>query len=150
MNCIFCNREILNKGSLKSHEKCCKSNPNRVIHPHSPKAGKRPGTPPHNKGIKTGRNPRWDVEFALDKVLVANSTYPRTRLRKRLIEGKIIEYKCSICDSPPIWMGNPMPLILDHINGINNDHRLQNLRFVCSNCDSQLSTYKSRNRKRVD
>jgi len=40
-----------------------------------------------------------------------------------------------------------MPLILDHINGVNNDNRLENLRFVCSNCDSQLDTYKSRNRK---
>lgn len=44
------------------------------------------------------------------------------------------------------WQGKPMPLILDHINGINNDNRLENLRFVCSNCDSQLPTYKSKNR----
>ena len=44
------------------------------------------------------------------------------------------------------WCGKPMPLILDHINGINNDNRLENLRFVCSNCDSQLDTYKSRNK----
>lgn len=40
-----------------------------------------------------------------------------------------------------------MPLILDHVNGINNDNRIENLRFVCSNCDSQLHTYKSKNRK---
>jgi len=42
-------------------------------------------------------------------------------------------------------MGKPMPLILDHINGINNDNRIENLRFVCSNCDTQLPTYKSKN-----
>jgi hypothetical protein len=40
-----------------------------------------------------------------------------------------------------------MVLILDHINGYNNDNRIENLRFVCSNCDSQLDTYKSRNIK---
>ena len=37
-----------------------------------------------------------------------------------------------------------MPLILDHINGINNDNRIENLRFLCSNCDSIQSTYKSK------
>lgn len=31
MNCIFCDREITNKGSLISHQKTCKLNPNRVI-----------------------------------------------------------------------------------------------------------------------
>ena len=39
-----------------------------------------------------------------------------------------------------------MPLILDHINGINNDHKLENLRFLCSNCDSIQDTYKGRNK----
>ena len=33
---------------------------------------------------------------------------------------------------------------INHINGINNDNRIENLRFLCSNCDSQLPTYKNR------
>jgi hypothetical protein len=41
-----------------------------------------------------------------------------------------------------------MPLILDHKNGINNDNRLSNLRFLCSNCDSIQDTYKSKNRSK--
>jgi len=55
---------------------------------------------------------------------------------------------CECCKIGPEWMGKPMPLILDHINGVNNDNRLENLRFVCSNCDTQLETYKSKNRKK--
>jgi 5-methylcytosine-specific restriction endonuclease McrA len=43
-------------------------------------------------------------------------------------------------------MGKIMPLILDHINGISNDNRIENLRFLCSNCDSIQDTYKGRNR----
>jgi len=39
---------------------------------------------------------------------------------------------------------------LDHINGINNDHRLENLRWVCPNCNSQLSTFAGKNVKRLD
>lgn len=28
-------------------------------------------------------------------------------------------------------------------------NRIENLRFVCSNCDSQLDTYKSKNKKKL-
>ena len=81
-------------------------------------------------------------------VFVENSSYPRHRLKARIINENMIPYVCGICGQEPIWMGKPMPLILDHENGINNDNRRENLRFVCSNCDSQLPTYKSRNIKK--
>jgi hypothetical protein len=87
-------------------------------------------------------------KFKDEDVFVANSTYARHHIKKRIIEDKKIPYCCAVCGIDPIWNGKPMPLILDHINGINDDNRLSNLRFVCSNCDSQLDTYKSRNRGR--
>lgn len=80
------------------------------------------------------------------EVFVEDSTYPRHKLKERIIKQKMIDYHCACCGIGPVWNGRPMPLILDHINGINNDNRLENLRFVCSNCDSQLDTYKSRNK----
>ena len=64
------------------------------------------------------------------------------------LKENLINYECACCGIGPIWQNKPMPLILDHINGVNNDNRLENLRFVCSNCDSQLSTYKSKNIKK--
>lgn len=88
------------------------------------------------------------TRFEDHEVFRENCNYSRNHLKARIIKSKIIEYKCSICDLPPIWRGKPMTLILDHINGINNDNRLCNLRFVCSNCDCQLDTYKSKNRKK--
>jgi len=45
-------------------------------------------------------------------------------------------------------MGKTLSLELDHINGINNDNRLENLRFLCPNCHSQTTTYGSRNQQR--
>ena len=108
------------------------------------------GYTPWNKGKQTGLT-EYHASIRLDdsEVFVENSTYPRHKLKHRIIKFKMLEYKCQCCGIGPEWQGKQMPLILDHINGINNDNRIENLRFVCSNCDSQLPTYKSRNIGRV-
>lgn len=91
---------------------------------------------------------RYGIRRKDEDVFVIDSTYARHNIKARVLKNKLIPYICSICGSLPIWQKKSMPLILDHINGINNDNRIENLRFVCSNCDSQLETYKSRNRKK--
>jgi hypothetical protein len=146
MKCQHCSKEINNAGSLKSHENVCKQNPNAVKRVRSPNAGPRKGNVPWNKGVKVGRSQFWKDKFPLEDVMVENSTYPRHSLKSRILEEGLIEYRCRCCGVGPEWLGKPMTLILDHINGVNNDNRLENLRFVCSNCDSQLPTYKSKNR----
>jgi hypothetical protein len=82
-----------------------------------------------------------------EDVFVENSDYARHHIKKRVIQENMVPYICAECGIGPEWNGKPMPLIMDHINGKNNDNRLENLRFVCSNCDSQLPTYKSKNIK---
>lgn len=52
---------------------------------------------------------------------------------------------CYICKIDT-WNGKPLVLILDHINGDASNNNKENLRFVCPNCDSQLDTYKSKNK----
>jgi hypothetical protein len=79
-----------------------------------------------------------------DKVFCENASIARHHVKKKVIQQNLIEYECGICKNNGYWMGKKLVLILDHINGVNNDNRLENLRFVCSNCDSQLPTYKNR------
>lgn len=75
-----------------------------------------------------------------------NCKHNRNILRKYIIKNELIPYKCSICGLTT-WNNKTISLELDHINGINNDNRLENLRFLCPNCHSQTTTYGSRNNK---
>ena len=85
---------------------------------------------------------------SLDNVMVKNSTYRRHNLKKQIMDRGLLPYICVICGQKPTWKGKPLVLILDHKNGVNNDHRLENLRFVCPNCGSQLPTFAARNMKK--
>lgn len=75
------------------------------------------------------------------EIFTQNSKTSRSCVKKRLIDDKLIEYVCFKCGNIGEWMGEKITLILDHINGVNNDHRLENLRFVCPNCNSTLETH---------
>ena len=104
------------------------------------------GSTPWNKGKKVELNDYLkSIRRSDEEVFVENSDYARHHIKSRILKQKMIEYKCACCGIGPEWNGKPMPLILDHVNGIHNDNRIKNLRFVCSNCDAQLDTYKSRN-----
>ena len=75
-----------------------------------------------------------------------NCKHNRNNLRRYIIKNNTLPYKCATCGITE-WNGKTLSLELDHINGINNDNRLENLRFLCPNCHSQTTTYGSRNQR---
>ena len=79
-------------------------------------------------------------------ILKPNCKHARSVLRRYVIKNNLIPYRCAICGCVE-WQGRTLSLELDHINGVNNDNRLENLRFLCPNCHSQTSTYGSRNQQ---
>ena len=81
----------------------------------------------------------------LERVLIKGSTYPRGKLKKRLLAMGLKQPICELCGQDENWNGRRMSLILDHINGVSNDHRLANLRMVCPNCAATLDTHCGRN-----
>ena len=83
-------------------------------------------------------------------MIVLGSTFDTTNLKKRLYKKGIKKPICDLCGQDENWNGMKISMIMDHINGINNDHRLENLRIVCPNCDSGLSTFSGKNNKKVN
>lgn len=67
-------------------------------------------------------------------------------LVQRLIEAALMEWKCACCALSE-WLGQAIPLELDHINGEHDDNRLENLRLLCPNCHALTPTYRGRNVK---
>lgn len=87
--------------------------------------------------------------------LTENSTLTSGNVRIRCLHFGLLEPKCVGCGLEE-WtceFGTGTPLQLDHINGVNNDNRIENLRIVCANChmltDSFGCTKKALARKRA-
>ena len=90
------------------------------------------------------RRPRGHAH-PLEELLVAGSSYSRRSLKQRLYATGLKERGCELCGQGEEWRGRRMSLILDHINGVADDNRLENLQIVCPNCAATLDTHCGRN-----
>lgn len=97
----------------------------------------------HNISLQPSKRKMWSDE----DVYCESSNFDRRSLQKRVKRDGWLEYKCASCYNTGVWMGSPITLHLDHINGDSTDHRKENLRWLCPNCHSQTPTYAGRNQK---
>lgn len=97
------------------------------------------------KGIS---KPITDARKISLEVILAG-LYPQfqsNKLRIRLLKEGVKKHICEVCDQTT-WMNKPIPLELDHIDGVRNNHRKENLRLLCPNCHAQTDTYRGKNTK---
>lgn len=97
--------------------------------------------------IDTKRSMAWNtgnvnihVKDIEDYLVLDGPFITTSKLKHRLYRVGLKEKKCEIC-SLTDWMNKPIRLHLDHVNGNNNDRRIENLRVLCPNCHSQTETY---------
>jgi len=94
----------------------------------------------HRKGRVFDKKP-------LAYYLVNEKRIGSDKLRRRLLNEGVFEHRCYKC-SLTRWLGVPISLELDHIDGNTMNNRLENLTLLCPNCHAQTPTYRGKNIKR--
>lgn len=95
---------------------------------------------------KSGKE--FSKKISAENLFVENCNYSRQALKRHLHQFLNLEYICNICKLKPFWNNKKLTLQIDHINGVHNDNRLENLRWLCPNCHSQTDSFAGRNLKK--
>ena len=64
-------------------------------------------------------------------------------LKVYIIENKLLPHECKVCKQKPVWNKKPLDFLLDRRNNDILDNNLENLRFLCPNCFSQIKKNKT-------
>jgi hypothetical protein len=102
-----------------------------------------------SKGKTILDDPRLSRKTKPEEIFCQNSKTGTSYVKKILQMQPDYKHQCSMCKNTE-WLGIPIALELDHVNGDHYDNRLDNLRFICPNCHATTHTWKGRNKKGIN
>ena len=97
-----------------------------------------------NKYCSNRCQANYQTKQKIDKWLAEDVAPGKGVMKRYVMEQQ--ENRCAICDMEDEWIGKPLVFVMDHIDGDSSNNSRDNLRCVCPNCDTQLDTFKSKNR----
>lgn len=154
--CSQCGKEFTVEAKYKIKKFCsrsCAAKHNNTVYPK--RISNQKAKPCAACGAET-TNPKYctprcrgDNKKAKTISQFLNGELSDTAVRNRTVKNYLLEQQsnaCARCGMLNEWMGEPLMFILDHIDGNAGNNHPSNVRLICSNCDSQLETYKARNK----
>jgi 5-methylcytosine-specific restriction endonuclease McrA len=94
----------------------------------------------------SGTSKESGTKIPLEDILAGlHPQYQSNKLRLRLLEEGIFPHRCNNCELTD-WLGNSIPLELEHIDGNSSNNKLENLELLCPNCHSLTDTYRGKNK----
>ncbi|MEU5597271.1 HNH endonuclease signature motif containing protein [Streptomyces sp. NPDC020298] len=100
------------------------------------------------KRMTDNRRRRTPGEILVEDTSPQARRLPSRRLKRAMSEVGV-EERCALCGVEAVWLGEPLPLEVDHINGDWRNNRVENLRLLCPNCHSTTDSYRGRGKGRV-
>ena len=96
------------------------------------------------RSLDQWKNPDYRKKVTEYLVDLDWETLKWTAKRSRVIREQ--EGKCIRCENDS-WLGNPIQLEIDHIDGNRKNNSRENLEGLCPNCHSQTRTWRGRGYK---
>ena len=96
-------------------------------------------------GVVPARN-----KIPLNEILEGmHPDYQSHKLKLRLFAENIFEKRCQKCQLTE-WLGEPIPLELEHNDGDCSNNKLENLSILCPNCHAQTLTHAGKNKGKTN
>lgn len=87
--------------------------------------------------------------LSFDEIFCVESHVMSSKLSRYLERENVLKYECKECGNTGSHNGRILKLQVDHENGVHNDNRLENLRWLCPNCHSQTPTFSRGNSQKI-
>lgn len=94
-----------------------------------------------------GKHHGWSPRRSNEIIFVAGKNENNNILKQRLLEMGW-SWECHSCGLKE-WLGEKIPIELEHVDGDSTNNVIENLKFLCPNCHALTPTWRGRNRKRV-
>jgi Zn finger protein HypA/HybF involved in hydrogenase expression len=99
------------------------------------------------QGYLKGKNHDWARKVSLEDIFNGECYTSSHRLKNRLIKEGVFERKCYKCQNRE-WLGQPIAIELEHIDGKHENNSKENLTLLCPNCHAQTESYRGKNKSK--